>query len=238
MAKRRMLSIPILETDKFYKLTAASQAFYVHLNLNADDDGVVDKVNLIMGQMHLRRKCYQELVDGGYIIELEEGLIVITHWHQHNQIRKERYIRGEHLERLSSLSLQENGRFIKASSTFLGNKCAPQDSLVKDSTGEYSKAKGSEAEHKGEEEKERNNISLSHSYIQDGVASLPETDRMSDPLLYNNFLNAIRLYFMKKYNSLDSKNFISYYEGQNWHSATEKITADNYKYYVDEWMKG
>ena len=43
---------------------------------------------------------------------------------------------------------------------------------------------------------------------------------------------------MKKYNSLDSKNFISYYEGQNWHSATEKITADNYKYYVDEWMKG
>ena len=232
-----MLSIPIIETDKFYNLTAASQAFYMHLNLNADDDGVVDKVNLIMTQMHLKRSCYRELVDGGYIIELEEGLIVITHWHQHNQIRKERYIRGEHLERLSSLSLQENGRFIKAQSTFLGDKSVPQDSVVKDSTVEYSKAKDSVAEHRAEKEKENNKLSLSHSYIQGGVASLPETDKMSDPLLYNNFLNAIRLYFMKKYNSLDSKKFIEYYEMRNWISGTEKITADNYKDYVDEWMK-
>ena len=42
---------------------------------------------------------------------------------------------------------------------------------------------------------------------------------------------------MKKYNSLDSKKFIEYYEMRNWISGTEKITADNYKDYVDEWMK-
>ena len=181
MAKRRMLSIPIIETDKFYNLTAASQAFYMHLNLNADDDGVVDKVNLIMGQMRLRRKCYQELVDGGYIIELEEGLIAITHWHQHNQIRKERYIRGEHLERLSSLSLQENGRFIKASSAFLGDKCVPQDSIdkdstVKDSTVEYSIAKDRVAEHRAEKKrKEIIFLSLIHTFKAESLRSPKKT---------------------------------------------------------------
>lgn len=235
MAKRRMLSIPIVETDKFYKLTAATQAFYMHLNLNADDDGVVDKVNLIMSQMHLKRKYYQELVEGGYIIELEEGLVVITHWHQHNQIRKERYVKGEHLDRLSSLSLQENGRFIKASSPLLGDKCTPQDSIVKDSTVEYSKAKDSVDEHM--EEKERKNISFSLTYTQDGGASLPEPDMRSDPIIYGNFLNAIRLYFMKKYHSIESTKFIEEFEKADWFYGTEKININNYKDCIDRWMQ-
>ena len=44
MAKRRMFSISLMESDEFYELSALTQALYFHLNLNADDDGIVDKV--------------------------------------------------------------------------------------------------------------------------------------------------------------------------------------------------
>ena len=156
-----MISISIAETDKFYSLSASAQALYFHLNLNADDDGVVDRVKLITNQMHLKRMHYNELVLGGYIIELEEGLIVITHWHQHNQIRKERYVKGEYLDRLSSLSLQENGRFVKGSKTFLGDKCVPQYSIVKDNIVKDNIDNGSIAEYREEKKKEeKENISL------------------------------------------------------------------------------
>ena len=240
MAKRRMLSIPIVETDKFYNLTAAAQALYVHLNLNADDDGVVDRVKLITNQMRIKRKCYEELLLGGYIIELEEGLIAITHWHQHNQIRKERYVKGEYYDRLSSLSLQENGRFIKASESVLGDKCAPQDSIGKDSTVEYSKAEDRVAKHRAEEKKEEKNNSISLSYLHSEVASLPESKNVenssSDQNMQTALKTLIKLYFMKKYNVEYSDEFIDFCNTVGWKIGGEPIIIRNYKAIIDEWM--
>ena len=43
---------------------------------------------------------------------------------------------------------------------------------------------------------------------------------------------------MKKYQSLESTKFIEYYEKLDWYSGNEKITPENYKHHVDEWMKG
>ena len=245
MAKRRMLSIPIVETDKFYSLTSGAQALYVHLNLNADDDGVVDRVKLILNQMKVRRKCYEELLLGGYIIELEDGLIVITHWHEHNQIRKDRYVKGEYLDRLSSLSLQENGRFIKASCDVLVDKCVPQDSIVKDSIEKDSIAKvstdkGRSAEHRADQEKEekkKNNISFLHTNYPESVASLPDVEEQKiDSLSFGVILTLLRLYFMKNYTIDDMDKFVKYYESRGWIGEKGIISKVNYKYYADKWM--
>ena len=241
MAKRRMLSIPIIETDRFYNLTAGAQALYLHLNLNADDDGVVDRVKLITNQMRTKKSCYNELVLGGYIIELEEGLVVITHWHQHNQIRKERYVKGEYLDRLSSLSLQENGRFIKASRGFLGDKSVPQDSIEKEREAKTSTDNERLAEHSEEEKREENNISFLHTDIQTSVASLPEkqtTEEIFSP--DKNTVSAlktlVKLYFMKNYNIEYSDKFIEYCESVDWQTDGAPILASNYKEVIDRWM--
>lgn len=254
MAKRRMLSIPIVETDKFYRLSAATQAFYMHLNLNADDDGIVDKVNLIMNQMRLQKKYYRELVDGGYIIELDEGLVVITHWHQHNKIRKERYVEGEYQDRLLSLSLQENGRYIKGKQDILGDKCVPQDSIGKDSIGKESIVKVStDKENIAEvrEEKDKNNT-LSLSYLQSSthVESASQNNKQEDVCSVNPDLthksdsnlvsialrNAIALYCMKKYQTIDIADFLQYCNSRNWVSDDGESMMDNYIKYVDLWM--
>ena len=41
MAKRRMISVDVFETDRFYRLAPSSQCLYVHMILNADDDGLL-----------------------------------------------------------------------------------------------------------------------------------------------------------------------------------------------------
>ena len=84
MAKRRMFSISLMESDEFYELSALTQALYFHLNLNADDDGIVDKVKSIMRDLGASSKNYSALINNGYIIELGKKAIAITHWHHHN----------------------------------------------------------------------------------------------------------------------------------------------------------
>ena len=144
MAKRRMLSIPIVETDKFYNLKSTAQALYLHLNLNADDDGVVDRVKSVMRDTRASAKNYQTLVDEGYIIDLGKGLALITHWNQHNKIKKDRYIPSEYRDMISKIELDSNGRYIKGSGALFGDKCAPQDRIGKDSLDKDSIVKDSE----------------------------------------------------------------------------------------------
>lgn len=166
MAKRRMLSIPIIETDSFYGLSTPAQALYLHLNLNADDDGVVDKVRLVVKMMNINRKYYKELIDGGYILDLSDGIAVITHWLLHNQIKKDRYVPGEHRDLIETNLKIEGFRYTKASADIFGDVCAPQESIVKDSIEKGSTDKGSTAEHSRGEERKEKILSLFLTFIQ------------------------------------------------------------------------
>ena len=247
MAKRRMLSIPIVETDKFYALKSAEQALYLHFNLNADDDGVVDRVKSIMRDTRASARNYQSLIDGGYIIDLGGGLALITHWNQHNRIKKDRYIPSEYGEIISKIKQDPNGRYIKGSEALFGDKCAPQDSIGKDSIGKdsigkVSTGKGSIAEDsEGEEkEEENNNLSFLHSYRKeenlkissfDGFAEEP-TGRGID---HSRFLGKLKLYFMKNYKSIDCNDFIEHYDRMNWIGDDGESVKDNYVKYLERW---
>ena len=45
MAKRRMFSLDVVDTDSFLDLPASSQSLYFHLGMRADDDGFVHHQN-------------------------------------------------------------------------------------------------------------------------------------------------------------------------------------------------
>lgn len=113
MAKRRMLSIEIIETDRFCTLPPSSQMLYMHLVLNADDDGFVDNVNNLMRVFGVERKYYRMLVERGYIIEFDTGISVITHWRIHNRVRADRYVPTRYKEEFRLLTLGEDSRYIK-----------------------------------------------------------------------------------------------------------------------------
>ena len=160
MAKRRMLSIDFCESDSFYELSSLCQALYFHLNLNADDDGLVDNVKSIMRDLKATKRNYQTLVDEGYIIELSKKVVAITNWHQHNRIKSDRYTPTDYVDLMRLLERDEKGRYFKASEVIFGDICAPQDRLGKDSIGKDSTVKvstdkGSIAEVREEKKEEK-----------------------------------------------------------------------------------
>ena len=260
MAKRRMLSISLLEADRFYDLSAMTQALYLHLNLNADDDGLVDNVRSIMRDLKATKNNLSLLIDEGYVIDLGRQVIAITHWQQHNRIKSDRYTPTAYKELMSGLSVDEEGRYFKASEEVFGDKRAPQDSIGKDSIGKDSIGKGStvkdskvkistdekssrEAEEKKKEEKEKLSLFLTNNHSEGASPPDQQTHQISsselsnDKLTYASFLSAVKLYFLRKYQSIESVAFIEYYEAMDWTVGDLKIDAGNYKIFADEWMK-
>ena len=113
MAKRRMLSIDVIESDVFCTLKASAQVLYLHLNMNADDDGVVDKWKNILRYLRIKKEHLDSLVSTGYVIMLDSGALVISDWLIHNKIRRDRYTEGAYFEELELLQITPVGRYIK-----------------------------------------------------------------------------------------------------------------------------
>ena len=113
MAKRRMLSVDLISSDAFCVLSSSVQMLYLHLNMNADDDGVVDKWKAILRYLRVKQNHLDSLINAGYIIELECGALLIADWLIHNKIRKDRYTPSKYLDELESMEITIAGRYIK-----------------------------------------------------------------------------------------------------------------------------
>lgn len=235
MAKRRMLSIDFCESDHFYMLSPVTRMLYVHFILNADDDGFVDKWRTVMRCSRIEKKYFTPLLDGGYVIQINEGLILITHWHRHNTIRADRYLPTAYSKALRGFVIDEEKRYIKASEGDLVNQCVPQ------SREDKIRVDKSRIDQKREEKEKKSVFTTNnHSFIHTNTASQSkeETDDFSlnCSLISNALRNAITLYFMKKYQTLESGEFIDYCISRNWIGDDGESMMENYRKYVDIWM--
>lgn len=91
MAERRMFDKNFMESDAFLELSPSSQMLYVHLSLNADDDGFLCNYKGIMRLVGCTEDDFNNLLKCGFIIRFQSGVIVIKHWKIHNSIRSDRY---------------------------------------------------------------------------------------------------------------------------------------------------
>lgn len=238
MAKRRMLSIDFCESDSFYCLSPTTRMLYVHFILNADDDGFVDKWRTIMRCARIESKHYIALRNNGYVIELNERLIVITDWHRHNTIRADRYVSTAYTKELQGLCLDENKRYFKTSEDVLVNQCVPQSRLDK------IRIDKSSIEKKIIEEEKNKSITTNQSFIHTEAAlqqkptdtsyidSLSESER----LMRQGYINVIALYFMKEYQRTDISEFIKYCDDLRWIREDGRPIIENYKLFIDNWM--
>ena len=113
MAKRRMFATSVVESDSFCTLSPSAQTIYFHLVMNADDDGFVDKWKSLLRYLSLRRSHLDALAERGYVIIFDDDLLIIADWLAHNNIRLDRYNESRYHDRLDTLLLQPNGRYIK-----------------------------------------------------------------------------------------------------------------------------
>ena len=86
-----MFSKTIMGSDTFTDMPASAQMLYVHLCLQADDDGFLGNPKKIQRMMGCSADDFSELVDENFVIPFPSGVIAITHWKINNQIKKDRY---------------------------------------------------------------------------------------------------------------------------------------------------
>ena len=134
MAERRMLSKKVTDDDKFMSLSASAQALYLHLSMNADDDGFCNQVSISMFKAHASVQDLHSLLEGRYIYQFESGVIVIKHWRMANALRKDRYTPTTFQKELAQLKLEDNGCYTRLPDGCQAvATCLPQDRIGKDS---------------------------------------------------------------------------------------------------------
>ncbi len=111
MADRRMLTRKVTDDDRFMELSSSAQALYMHLNMSADDDGFNSQVSIAMFRAHASIQDLEALLAKRFILQFENGVIVIKHWRMANALRKDRYTPTVFKEELACLNLKDNGAY-------------------------------------------------------------------------------------------------------------------------------
>lgn len=117
MAKKRMFSLDIVDSDNFLDMPQSTQNLYFHLGMRADDDGFVSSPKKIIKIIGASTDDLKLLITKNYIQVFEDGIIVITHWKINNYIQKDRYKETIYQTHLKKLSIDENGLYTKCIQT-------------------------------------------------------------------------------------------------------------------------
>lgn len=90
MATKRMFNLNIVNSARFLKMPIDAQNLYFHLNLRADDDGVVEAFT-VMRQIGSNEDNLRVLHAKEFIKILNEDLVsYIMDWREHNSLRADR----------------------------------------------------------------------------------------------------------------------------------------------------
>lgn len=108
MAERRMFAKSVIDTDKFIELPASARLLYFDLGMRADDDGFVSNPKRIIRMTGGNETDLYNLIENGFLIPFDSGVIVVTHWKLHNYIQKDRYRETIYLNEKSQLKVSEN----------------------------------------------------------------------------------------------------------------------------------
>ncbi len=109
MANRRMISKSVINSDAFCDMPLTAQALYMHLCVNADDDGFLNNPKRIQRSVGASVDDLKILAGKGFLIGFESGAVVVSHWMEQNSIRKDRYTPTLCVEELNMLKIDPPG---------------------------------------------------------------------------------------------------------------------------------
>ena len=106
-----MFTKKITDDDHFLNLSSSAQALYLHLSMNADDDGFCNQITASMFKAHASVTDLEALLKNRYIYQFDSGVIVIKHWRMANALRKDRYTPTAFKNEMAMLKVGENGAY-------------------------------------------------------------------------------------------------------------------------------
>ncbi len=107
-----MFSLSVIDTDQFNDMPLSARLLYYELGLRADDDGFIASPKKIIKMIGCSEDDLKALIEEGFVICFESGIIAITHWHLHNKIRKNRKKDTIYSEEKQYLTLNGNGVYV------------------------------------------------------------------------------------------------------------------------------
>lgn len=110
MANKRMFSREIVESDSFLDMPVSARCLYFHLGLQADVKGFVAP-RKVMRMTGAGDDDLKVLVVKGFVIPFESGVIIITHWNAHNNVRDSREAPSQFVEEFNKLTVSEEGKY-------------------------------------------------------------------------------------------------------------------------------
>ena len=112
MAERRMVSCGFLTSDAFLHLPLQARSLYIALLTAADDDGFVDNPEAVRKSWGLRKPALSQLLEAGLLLDFD-GVVLLTHWLQHNRIPRDRPRPTRHTALLSQVLLGDAREYIR-----------------------------------------------------------------------------------------------------------------------------
>ena len=112
MANRRMLNKTVVESDPFFEMPADSQALYMHLVLNADDEGFVGNPETIRRMTGFSKDSLKLLIAKGFLISFQSVVVVVTHWEIQNKIQPSRKTKTIFTDEKGLLLVDEQGKYL------------------------------------------------------------------------------------------------------------------------------
>ncbi len=109
LAERRMLSKSVVETDRFRDLPLAAQALYLHLNMEADDDGFLCSARSTARSVGAGREELEALVSAGFLLCFDSGVVLIRHWLVSNALRPDRHRSTAFIDERAMVTLDRSG---------------------------------------------------------------------------------------------------------------------------------
>lgn len=97
MAQRRMFSKSITNSSNFLMMPLSSQALYLHLGMNADDDGFCEHFG-IMRMIEAKPDDLRVLQAKGFVDIFDEKVLIVRDWKENNYIRHDTYRPSKYLE--------------------------------------------------------------------------------------------------------------------------------------------
>lgn len=105
-------------TDRLRRLPASAVTAYFYINLDADDDGVCQDVEVALAGTISTQEDIDQLVDKRFLIRHPEEpeRVIVTHWLVHNNIAKSRKRKTANEDFLELLELKGNVYRLKSGS--------------------------------------------------------------------------------------------------------------------------
>ena len=106
-----MFAKTIVDSDAFLDMPLSTQALYFHLSMRADDDGFLNNANKIRRTIGASEDDLKLLILKRFVLDFDDGIIVIKHWRMNNYLRSDRYKPTVYQEEMAMLETKENGSY-------------------------------------------------------------------------------------------------------------------------------